>query len=165
LVAAAAISTFATPLLAQTQDATPKSQTFGNWVSVCDRPPEGASPAGSPCYARLTVRDQKSNATLLTWTVGFNKEGSPLMEVVSPIGVFLEPGVSVAFVPGDTVKLPYVSCGNEGCMSRIEIDKGLLQALKAANKATISVSATNGNRISFGIQMTGSAKAISSLGF
>ena len=138
----------------------PKVTAFGNWRVVC--PPDKTSKV--PCFARLTVTDTKRKINLVNWTIGFNKSGKPLMEVVSPVDVVIAPGVQIALTPGKALKLPYLTCGVRGCMSRVEVDKGLLAMLKAANSAKISISATNGKRINFDLKMTGSAKAITALG-
>lgn len=146
------------------QAAKPKAQTksYGNWQSVC--PADKSAANTPPCFARLAVVDQKRKIPLVTWTVGFNKQKQALMEVVSPVDVYIAPGLEIKLTPGPTIKLNYISCGLKGCKSRKELDKNTLQSLKAAESVAISISATNGKKINFNLKMSGSAKALSDLG-
>jgi len=156
--------------LAQTSPESSKSSTvaaadrktvtmqFGGWTVTCD---EAADQTRSVCSAAFRVFDKKSNATILTWLVGRNKDDVLLTEFFVPTEVLIEPGLSMALEDGPGYKADFVACGRSACKAILPLDAALASELANAKRATLSLTASNGKvtRFSMGIDGIGPALA------
>ena len=139
---------------------TPVEKTFGAWIVTC--PKEDKSKL--KCAARFTVSDTKRNVVIMNWVLGYNAAGKMLMEILSPSDVYIEPGVVVMIGGKEAAKLPYVTCGTAGCLSRVTMNKAMLASLKGTAEATVILAATTGKNIEFKMGIPGVSDALKALG-
>jgi invasion protein IalB len=133
---------------------------FGNWTVIC--PPVGDK-SGARCVAQFVLADSKRKIILVSWRIGYNKEKLLVIDLVTPTEVFVAPGVQIAIGKSAPLKLPYVSCGLQGCLSRLPIDAAALQKLSASPTATIAVAGTNRKVLQLKLNMTGLAEALKAI--
>jgi invasion protein IalB len=133
--------------------AKPKVTTFGNWSLIC--PPDGDTSAAH-CFGQLSLINQKQKAAVVVWRVGFDKNRKLLTDMITPTEVFVAPGVQLT-VGAATINLPYVSCGLQGCQSRVLVDAKMLGAMKTAQEGSISLAATNGKKLQLKLKVSGLA--------
>jgi invasion protein IalB len=166
LFAVLAFSFFGPQVFAQdTKKAAPKPpgkiSTFGSWTVIC--PPVGDK-SGARCMAQLSLVDSKRKLVLVGWRIGYNKDNKLLIDMITPTEVFITPGVKLAFGKAPPLKLPYVSCGLQGCISRVLIDGAMLENLKKAKTVTVSLAATNEKVLQLKLNTTGIGDALKAIG-
>ena len=146
----------------KTPDAVRKTVTmqFGGWTVTCD---EAGDQSRSVCSAAFRVFDKKSNATILTWLVGRNKDDQLLTEFFVPTEVLIAPGVSMTLEDGPGYKAEFVSCGRSGCKAMLPLDAALATELANATKATLTLVASNGKATRFSMGITGIGAALAEL--
>jgi invasion protein IalB len=136
------------------------AQQFGNWQVGCPKAAKGKE----KCAARMVVSDTKRKVALLTWVFGYNQKGEMLSEILSPMDVYIGPGAVVALDGKAVLQQTYVQCGPSGCLSRAVVTKQFLTGLKASTKASVTIAATSGKNIAFGMGTDGLADALKALG-
>jgi invasion protein IalB len=137
-----------------------KIEKFGNWTVIC--PPVGDK-SGARCVAQFVLADAKRKTMLVSWRIGYNKEQLLVIDLVTPTEVFVGPGVQIIVGAGAPLKLPYVSCGVQGCLSRLPIDAGMMARLRATPTATIAVAGTNRKILQLKLDMTGLSEALTAI--
>jgi invasion protein IalB len=137
-----------------------KVQKFGSWAVSC---PEAGSATGARCFARLTVIDDKRKLVLINWLVGYNKEQKLLMDVLTPTEVDIAYGLNLKLDDAKPIKLSYISCGLQGCVSRTLIDDATFAKLKKAKTTTMTILSTDNKQIQMKIQPEGLAQAMAAI--
>jgi invasion protein IalB len=166
LFAVLAVSFFGPQAFAQDASKAPpkppgRMSTFGNWTVIC--PPAGDK-SGARCVAQLSLIDSKRKMVLVAWRIGYNKDQKLLTDMVTPTEVFITPGVQLAFGKAPPLKLAYVSCGLQGCVSRVLIDSATLEILKKTATVTLSLAATNQKVLQLKLNTTGIGDALKAIG-
>jgi invasion protein IalB len=139
---------------------TGKFVKFGNWTVAC---PAKGDKSGARCLAQLALVDAKRKTVLVSWRIGYNKESLLVIDLVTPTEVFVAPGVKIELGNGSVLALPYVSCGIQGCLSRLPIDAATLEKLRGAKSATIAVAATNKKVLQLKLNTTGLGDALKAI--
>jgi invasion protein IalB len=133
---------------------------FGNWVVAC--PPAGDQ-SGARCVAQLTMVDGNSKTVLVNWRIGYNIDNILVIDLITPTEVFIAPGAQIAISKTATWKLPFVSCGLQGCLSRVPLNAAMQAKLKTATSATISVAATSKKLFQLKLNTEGLAEALAAI--
>jgi invasion protein IalB len=133
----------------------------GNWTVFC---PPVDDRSGVRCAARLSLIDKQRKIPVIVWRIGFNKEQKMLMDLVTPTDVTLSKGVRLTVGRSTPVTLPYISCGSQGCLSRIAVEKKLLNSMANAENATLAVTTKNGKAMHMKINAKGLAAALKAIG-
>ena len=134
---------------------------FGGWTVTCEG---AADQSGSVCSAAFRVFDKKSNATILTWLVGRNKNGELLTEFFVPTEVLIPPGLVMSLEDGPGYKAEFVACGRSGCKAALPLDAALATELANATKASLTLTASNGKATRFSMGIDGIGAALAELG-
>jgi invasion protein IalB len=134
-------------------------QNFGSWTVTCG-PNKGK--AGN-CSAQLQMIEPKKKLPLLTWVLGFGDKGTPLMEVVTPSGVLISPGVKMEIGKAKS-QSPYVSCVPLGCSSRFIADKSVVNALRGAKEAKFTIVTHNRQIANISVKPVGTAEMLAAMG-
>ncbi len=134
-------------------------QNFGSWTVTCG---PNTGQAGN-CSAQLQMIEPKKKLPLLTWVVGFGSKGTPLMEVVTPSGVLISPGVKMEIGKSKS-QSPYVSCVPLGCSSRFIADKAVINALRSAKEAKFVIVTVGKQIANVSVKPTGTAEMLVAMG-
>jgi invasion protein IalB len=132
---------------------------FGNWIVSCG---PNTGKVGN-CSAQLQLIDAKKKVPLLTWAVGFGEKGTPLMEVVTPTGVLISPGVKMEIGKVKS-QSPYVSCVPLGCSSRFIADKAVVTAMRGAKQAKFVIITLNKQIANVTVNPVGTADMLDAMG-
>jgi invasion protein IalB len=62
----------------------------------------------------------------------------PMLRIVTPLAVQLEPGVSIKFDDGQSRRLPFEYCEQRGCIAGSELPPEMIDALKQGVRMTAS---------------------------
>jgi invasion protein IalB len=137
-----------------------KQTEYGLWVYSC-----AAGQAGEPekCAARLALRDTKRNVTVVNWLIGHNKDGELLMEITTPVDVLIQPGLQFGIGDGAAQSFPYLSCGADGCVTRIRPDAQLLKDLHQAETVKLTIVTPTGKSLVISLKVTGIAESLDAL--
>jgi invasion protein IalB len=148
--------------LAQEQPAAKQAKPtqYGLWVFSC-----ADAPAGEPqkCAARLAIRDNKRNVTVINWLIGHNKDKELLMEIITPVDVLIGPGLQLGIGEGAAQSFPYLSCTADGCLTRLRPDAQFLDALRQAEIVKLTIATPAGKSLTFSIKVTGLAESLDAL--
>jgi invasion protein IalB len=132
---------------------------FGSWTVTCG--PNTGKPTN--CSAQLQLIEAKKKLPLLTWAVGFGEKGTPLMEVVTPTGVLISPGVKMEIGKAKS-QSPYVSCVPLGCSSRFIADKSVVTAMRSAKEAKFVIVTLNKQIANVTVKPVGTAEMLDAMG-
>jgi invasion protein IalB len=140
-----------------------KRSQFGDWDVACD--PQGANCAmaqigndatGTPVL-EMVIR--KLQAPL---EVG-ERTATAVLDVITPLGVVLTEGLSIAIDNGDKESAPFQICTEQGCLVREPVDDDLIKRLKRGGSASVSVIAANQGEVKAKLSLSGFTKAYDSL--
>jgi invasion protein IalB len=132
---------------------------FGSWTVSCG--PNTGKPTN--CSAQLQLMEAKKKLPLLTWAVGFGERGTPLMEVITPSGVLISPGVKMEIGKVKS-QSPYVSCVPLGCASRFIVDKSVVTAMRSAKEAKFIIVTLNKQIGNISVKPAGTAEMLDAMG-
>ena len=138
------------------------NQKFGPWVVTCPTNSDANSPR---CSSKISMVDPKRKIEIMSWTLGFNKDGKLLMEIVTPSDVLIESGLAYVVDESKSQTLHYYSCGPSGCLTRLPVSAAAASLLKKAKVVKLSIAATNGKIITLTIKLAQTAEALSAIGY
>lgn len=133
---------------------------FGSWAVTC---PAAGDSTGARCYARMDVIDEKRKVAVISWVVGYNKDQKMLMDVLTPTDVLIDFGMKLTIDTSQPIKLPYISCGLNGCLSRTLIDKPTFGLLQKAKFCSLTILGTNGKEVQIKIKSNGISQAMAAI--
>ena len=146
----------------ETDPAAPTQQKLGAWVVTC---PAKNDKSGVRCAAKVNLVDQKRNVEVMSWTLGFNKDGKLLMEVLTPSEILIEPGLVYALDALKPSTIRYYSCGIAGCLTRQPLNAASVGLLSKAKTAKFTIASTGGKTITLSINLAQTADAIKAIGY
>ena len=137
-------------------------KTIGIWVVTC---PVNKDPAGPRCSAKMNMVDKKRNVEVMSWTLGFSRDGKFLMEVITPSDVLIQPGLAFALDNSKNTRVPYFSCGLAGCMSRQTMSAAAVDILAKSKAAKFTLATTLGKNITLAVNLSKTAEALRAIGY
>jgi len=135
----------------------------GDWDVACD-------PSGANCAMAQIGNDASGTPVLevvirrleAPLEVG-ERTATAVLDVITPLGVVLTEGLSIAIDDGAKEAAPFQICTEQGCLVREPVDDGLIKRLKLGGNATVSVIAANQGEVNAEISLSGFTKAYDSL--
>ena len=137
-------------------------QNIGSWVVTC---PANKDPAGPRCSAKMNMVDKNRNVEVMSWTLGFSRDGKFLMEIITPSDVLIQPGLTFAFDNSKNTKMPYFSCGLAGCLSRQTLSAALVDILAKSKTAKFTLATTIGKNITLALNLSQTSEALKAIGY
>jgi invasion protein IalB len=152
----------AAPAPQQGADAQPAEKTettnFENWILSCREFVEG--PKKRTCAMTIAVRKADTNRPILSWTVRQNEKGQPISVVETLPGVSIAPGIQLKLENGSAPhKVPIEVCEPAWCSGTLPMDKAFVQEVTASSKASIIVTSSAGQPLTFEFPIKGFEKA------
>jgi invasion protein IalB len=160
-----AVSTSATPVLAQALPQTPEGGTVkaqhGDWQVVCKPPPPGAKNEVCALVQSVTAEDRNN----IGLTVYFQKfsDGKRVLRVFAPLGVLLPPGLGLKIDDKDVGHAPFVRCHNFACYAQVVVENPLIEQLKNGKTAVFIIFQTEEAGIGIPISLAGFGQALAAL--
>ena len=137
-----------------------KQTQYGQWTVICPDAPGGEL---AKCVARLTIRDNTRNVTMIQWLASYNQDSTVLMEIITPTDVLIEPGLQLSI--GDTLlqRHPYIFCVPAGCITRISPNAAMLKDLRSADVVKLAITTSAGKQVVFSIKVDGMTDGLNAL--
>ena len=134
---------------------------FDNWNVTCRDFAEGKRK--HICFANLQIVQQNSGQVVFTWTIGYDDDNKLMMNIQTPTGVAIAPGVELKLAKG-TRTVPYTSCEQGNCIASAPMDAAATREIGASQNIEAVVHSTRGGAVNFTIPMKGYDKAFAALG-
>jgi len=125
---------------------TPQSKvagTFGAWKLVCS---PGKNKTQESCSLMQALLEPKSKKLVFRLNV-INGKKNPVMIIRAPAGVYLPRGLELAVGAAKPLKIAYARCVPRGCRAVLPLKEPLKKDMQRAEKAKVTVYATNGKAI------------------
>ncbi len=130
---------------------------FENWIVTCNEFAEGAHTR--KCSAALQIVQPNSNQVVFNWTIGMDNSKQMITIMQTPTGVLIAPGVELRIGKTPVRKVPFTSCDTGRCVATMTMDTALLREMTSAPSAEAVIQGSQGNTVTFTIQMRGFDKA------
>jgi len=133
---------------------------FEDWAIQCQQP-EGADSEVCVMFQRQVLEDGR---TLLLMTVReAPNQPQPVAMLQVPLGVLLQPGLSITVDDGEPLELGYSICNNNGCIASFPLRDRIREALKRGINADVVVATANGQEIVISVSLKGFTAALEAL--
>ncbi|HSH43506.1 MAG TPA: invasion associated locus B family protein [Arenicellales bacterium] len=133
---------------------------FEDWGVECRQPP---SEETKRCimFQRQVLEDGR---TLLVLTVRKAPDDRPPLAILQlPLGVLLEPGVSLSVDGGEPRELRYRLCDEGGCIVTFLLDEALQNAFRQGQNARVVVVTADQRRVNVDVSLSGFTAAFNAL--
>lgn len=147
-------------LVAATTQAAPKSgDVHGDWGTRCDTNPDGVE----ACFIFQNL-NTKEGKRVLQVAIGYRPGQTDATALfTAPLGINLIPGVQIQIDEGEPRKLPVAVCDQEGCKAFLQVDAGLLSALKAGSKLKFTFATIQRQAFNVDVSLNGFTAGINTL--
>lgn len=162
LMFAAAAATIAAT--ASAQEVT--REAIGDWTKLC-------APSGSPCVMEQVGKTAAGETAL---NMQIERLAQPqtvdgqrieaVANILTPLGVLLQPGLRLQIDGGEVQGTPYFLCQQNGCVVRAPLRPDLLNAFRRGARARLSYAGLDGGEareVSVDISLAGFTRAFESL--
>lgn len=113
-----------------------------------------------PCDLYEERFDKSTGQRVIGFSIGYMPSSNRyIMQVVGPLGVAVDQGVTITDGKFTTPVLPYRRCDSTGCFVEVAIDKSLIDAFSKMGDAKIRVIAYGGKPYNFTFSFDGFADA------
>ncbi len=135
-------------------------QRHQDWAVECRPAPESEAEL-CVMFQRQVLEDGR---TLLLMTVRRTTEHpEPVAILQLPLGVLLQPGVSISVDGGEPRELSYTLCNNDGCIAVFPLDGGMKEALKQGMTAEVLVVTADNREVTVDVSLSGFSAALDAL--
>lgn len=133
---------------------------FEDWAIQC-RQPEAAESEVCVMFQRQVLDDDR---TVLMMTVrNVPNQPEPVAMLQVPLGVLLQPGLSLSVDEDEALDLRYSLCDNNGCIATFPLAGRIKDALKKGLTADVVVTTADGREIVIGVSLKGFTAALEAL--
>lgn len=117
-------------------------------------------------FERIDVKE--SGLRLAEFAIGFTddkekEKGMALGKITLPLGIMIDPGISMKIEDGKPFVFRPAFCTNEGCITFVNLDKDILNSMKKAKKITFDFKTADGRDASLAMSLVGFDKAFKEL--
>lgn len=151
---------FPTTQTQKTQTAPPDNvtETYGDWVVHCATPtgPDGKT-LPRVCEMSQELRQKSTNQRVLALAVQASQqsnEGGDLT-VVAPFGLDLKQGIQINLGKVSLLSMAFQTCLPGGCIATGKLTRWQLNTLTKKDKATVTMTNTNGQPLHLDISLSG----------
>lgn len=130
---------------------------FENWVVTCNEFAEGARTR--VCSAALQILQPNTNQVVFNWSIGVDNSKQMISVMQTPTGVQIAPGVELRVGKAPARKIPFATCDAGRCVATTTMDTALLREMTGTPTAEAVIQGSQGNTVTFTIQMRGFDRA------
>lgn len=133
---------------------------YRDWAVEC-RQPQSAGPEVCLMFQRQVLDNGR---TLLLMTVRKTADNpDPMAMLQLPLGVLLQPGVSISVDDGEPRELSYTLCNNDGCLAVFPLDDGMKEALVKGITARVVLITADRRELPVEVSLSGFSAALNAL--
>jgi invasion protein IalB len=136
-------------------------QYFENWIVTCNEFAGG--PRTRVCSALLQVVQQETNQRVFAWSITMDNKKQLVMELQTPTGVAITPGVELRIAKTSFRKIPFIACDTSGCLASSPVDASMMRDMTASPTIEAVIQGRQGNIVEYNIEMKGFEKAMAVL--
>ncbi len=120
-------------LFVQVGAARAQQQSFGEWGLAC----QALGPGQTRCALFQRVLRDGNTLVLEAQVLGLETGADQALAITTPLGVWLEAGVTIRIDGGEAVSQSFQTCATRGCIARFEAPE-LLSQLDAGSEVAIT---------------------------
>ena len=149
------------PAFAEEESKAPEVEQFGDWGRQCNTTPAG----DELCFIFQNFHKEDTKQRLMSVRVFSPKDQKqPAMAVTLPLGIFLPAGASMMMNDVELVKMAYLVCTQEGCVTvPTLLADDVVTALKKGVEVSVRFAALNKQVIGLPVSLMGFTKAMKSI--
>jgi invasion protein IalB len=129
-------------------------QTIGDWVVACAQK-EGAAKS---CALSQTLMQTQTRKLLASLSIGRDAAGKVMANLTAPLGFAINKGGTLT-IGTNPLKIEFITCLANGCLSIFEISGPLLSQLQAASKLQLTLESLQQKPVNIEFSMNGFPKA------
>lgn len=148
-------------LAAPAASATPAGEAGATlWARQCAKEADGRE----QCFVEQYAVGMPAKAVLLNVRFGLvGSEGKARMVLTAPLGVLLQPGLTLRIDASAPITLPFDRCDGGGCRAVAEIDRAVLDRLRNGSMMTVRFATGDQKPLDVPIPLTGLDAALTQL--
>jgi len=125
---------------------------YNDWNVRCT----GENGEATACEAYRDLYLPENNQRLLHIAIGHVPEQDAAVGIfITPLGVSLPEGMLLEVDQGEPIEFAYRSCGTDGCRARVELETGMLSAMRAGAELRVTIAEQSGRRSVMPMSLTG----------
>ena len=163
LFAVALIAVSASGSLAQETTSTPDalSETYGDWVVVCNRAPSADNQPGPRlCEMTQELRQQEGGQRVLSLALRPEENvGAAFLTLLTPFGMKLSDPVALEIDGATVLQAPFHTCVPAGCVVQARIDPTALDIISTGEAALVRLPTMAGEPFQVTISLLGFTSA------
>lgn len=131
-------------------------QTIGDWVVAC------AQRDGAPktCALSQTLMQSQTRRFLSSISIGRDTSGKAMGNVTAPLGFAVNKGAQLQIGNSQPIKLEFITCVANGCLSIVEFSVSQISDMQAANKMRVTLESLQKKPVNIEFSMNGFPKAL-----
>ena len=135
-------------------------EVHGDWLVRCS----GDNGVAAVCEAYRNLYLTQNEQRILHIAVGHDaeQEDAAVAILIAPLGVALQPGMSLAIDGGAASEFAYMNCTADGCRVRAPLGSDMLAAMRAGVEMQVTIAEVSGRRIVIPVSLTGFTAAFAS---
>jgi len=136
---------------------------YDNWTVTCRDPTDAKEKR--VCSAELSIFQESGGQrrAVFSWVIGYNKEGVLSSQLRFPPGVSIAPGIELKFADKPPRKIAITSCEPGYCEATTPLDDGFIRDASPIVQAEAVITASNGQPVTFTINMKGFTQAVAAV--
>jgi len=123
----------------------------GDWTVECVQDAQ----ARRLCRMIQNVTDKDGKPLMQVVVAKPPEAQSALLTVIAPLGFWLRPGLSLAIDGGQANRLAFEFCLKEGCLARVPLSAGMVNAFKKGSAASISLQTIRRQKLDLNVSLRG----------
>lgn len=136
-------------------------ETHQDWTVICDTP-EHIGKEVCLIVQQKNLRDTQK--PVLRVEIGFGSEnGKAFAVITAPLGIALEPGLSMIIDDGESEQYDFNSCIPTGCVVGANLSETQIDALLMGSEAQFSFKDSRGRQLTVPISLIGFTAALNSI--
>mgnify|MGYP000625112813 CR=1 FL=1 len=137
-----------------------ESTQFEDWTLQC-RPQQGQQPRA--CRMVQAVSQDNSQNQIMQIIIAQPPQRGTVATFVVPLGVYLQQNPAIKVDGNQIGSATYVSCVQQGCVARMEVDRSALTAMRQGRQLQITLTGQRGNSRDISASLLGFTDAYSNL--
>jgi invasion protein IalB len=131
-------------------------QTIGDWVVACAQR-EGSA---KTCALSQTLMQSQTRRFLSSISIGRDASGKAMGNITAPLGFAVNKGAQLQIGDGQPIKLEFVTCVANGCLSIVEFSVSQISDMQAATKMKVTLESLQKKPVTIEFSMNGFPKAL-----
>ena len=130
------------------------------WTRQCVKSPEGKD----ACFLQQFVIAMPQKAALLKVVFSYlGPKGGPRLELTAPLGILLQPGLTLTIDGHPPLTLPLAFCQAGGCQAVVDMDEPALTQFRGGKTASVRYVTEDRKTVDLPLQLDGLAAGLKTI--